>query len=141
MVRTPGAPGCSPTPYLCPCPVLLARTSPIGPNPADRAREGLVRLPEAGGADHVHSCPPFKAAPSAPGRVLASRNTRTSVVVQWDRPRQDADLLGYYVDCCVAGSNIWEPCNHKPIGYNRCCAREPRPAARGPSSGSGARTC
>nr|XP_008541983.1 PREDICTED: myomesin-2 [Equus przewalskii] len=30
--------------------------------------------------------------PSAPGRVLASRNTR---------------------------SNVWEPCNHKPIGYNR----------------------
>ncbi|XP_024904786.1 myomesin-2 [Pteropus alecto] len=59
------------------------------------------------------------AAPSAPGRVFASRDTKTSVVVRWDRPRQDEDLLGYYVDCCVAGSNIWEPCNHKPIGYNR----------------------
>uniref|UniRef100_A0A8C0N3A8 Myomesin 2 n=1 Tax=Canis lupus familiaris TaxID=9615 RepID=A0A8C0N3A8_CANLF len=59
------------------------------------------------------------AVPSAPGRVLASRNTRTSVVVQWDRPKHEEDLLGYYVDCCVAGSNAWEPCNHKPIGYNR----------------------
>ncbi|KAI4550627.1 hypothetical protein MJT46_020171, partial [Ovis ammon polii x Ovis aries] len=57
--------------------------------------------------------------PSAPGRVLASRNTRTSVVVQWDRPKHEEDLLGYYVDCSVAGSNVWEPCNHKPIGYNR----------------------
>uniref|UniRef100_G1M7N3 Myomesin 2 n=1 Tax=Ailuropoda melanoleuca TaxID=9646 RepID=G1M7N3_AILME len=57
--------------------------------------------------------------PSAPGRVLASRNTKTSVVVQWDRPKHEEDLLGYYVDCCVAGSNVWEPCNHKPIGYNR----------------------
>lgn len=93
--------------------------------------EGLVCLPEAGGADHVHLCSPFQAAPSAPGRVFASRDTKTSVVVRWDRPRQDEDLLGYYVDCCVAGSNIWEPCNHKPIGYNRCCAREPRPPSGG----------
>ncbi|XP_059240444.1 myomesin-2 [Mustela nigripes] len=59
------------------------------------------------------------AVPSAPGRVLASRNTKTSVVVQWDRPKHEEDLLGYYVDCCVVGSNVWEPCNHKPIGYNR----------------------
>lgn len=58
--------------------------------------------------------------PSAPGRVLASRNTKTSVVVQWDRAKHEEDLLGYYVDCCVAGSSVWEPCNHKPIGYNRC---------------------
>lgn len=63
--------------------------------------------------------------PSAPGRVLVSRNTKSSVVVQWDRPKQGEDLLGYYVDCCVAGSNTWEPCNHKPIGYNRCCPRGP----------------
>ncbi|XP_055969960.1 myomesin-2 isoform X2 [Sorex fumeus] len=59
------------------------------------------------------------AVPSAPGRVLASRNTKTSVVVQWDRPRQEEELLGYYVESCVVGSNRWEPCNHKPIGYNR----------------------
>ncbi|XP_037382641.1 myomesin-2 [Talpa occidentalis] len=59
------------------------------------------------------------AVPSAPGRVLASRNTKTSVVVQWDRPKQEGDLLGYYVDCCMAGGSLWEPCNHKPIGYNR----------------------
>ncbi|XP_036919270.1 myomesin-2 [Sturnira hondurensis] len=58
-------------------------------------------------------------APSAPGRVLVSRDTKTSVVVEWDRPKQGEDLLGYYVDCCVAGSSLWEPCNHKPIGYNR----------------------
>ncbi|XP_059941943.1 myomesin-2 [Mesoplodon densirostris] len=57
--------------------------------------------------------------PSAPGRVITSRNTRTSVVVQWDRPKHEEDLFGYYVDCCVAGSSIWEPCNHKPVGYNR----------------------
>ncbi|XP_053511354.1 myomesin-2 [Artibeus jamaicensis] len=58
-------------------------------------------------------------APSAPGQVLVSRDTKTSVVVEWDRPKQGEDLLGYYVDCCVAGTSLWEPCNHKPIGYNR----------------------
>ncbi|KAM5312546.1 myomesin-2 [Glossophaga mutica] len=58
-------------------------------------------------------------APSAPGQVLVSRNTKTSVVVEWDRPKKEEELLGYYVDCCVAGSSLWEPCNHKPIGYNR----------------------
>ncbi|XP_024623850.1 myomesin-2 [Neophocaena asiaeorientalis asiaeorientalis] len=57
--------------------------------------------------------------PSAPGHVVTSRNTRTSVVVQWDQPKHKEDLLGYYVDCCVAGSTVWEPCNHKPIDYNR----------------------
>ncbi|XP_045677304.1 myomesin-2 [Phyllostomus hastatus] len=58
-------------------------------------------------------------APSAPGQVLVSRDTKTSVVVEWDRPKKADDLLGYYVDCCVAGTGLWEPCNHKPIGYNR----------------------
>ncbi|XP_032474510.1 myomesin-2 isoform X2 [Phocoena sinus] len=57
--------------------------------------------------------------PSAPGHVVTSRNTRTSVVVQWDQPKHKEDLLGYYVDCCMAGSTVWEPCNHKPIDYNR----------------------
>lgn len=75
-------------------------------------------------SDPSEITPPIQAqdvivVPSAPGRVLASRNTKTSVVVQWDRPKHEEDLLGYYVDCCVAGTNLWEPCNHKPIGYNR----------------------
>lgn len=70
--------------------------------------------------DCVPVCLPRAVAPSPPGRVLVSRDTKTSVVVEWDRPKHHEDLLGYYVDCCVAGSNVWEPCNHKPIGYNRC---------------------
>ena len=52
------------------------------------------------------------------------------MVVQWDRPKHEEDLLGYYVDCSVAGSNVWEPCNHKPIGYNRC--GHPAPPAPAP---------
>ncbi|XP_045437610.1 myomesin-2-like, partial [Pipistrellus kuhlii] len=75
-------------------------------------------------SDPSEITPPIQAqettvTPSAPGRVLVSRDTKTSVVVEWDRPKHHEDLLGYYVDCCVAGSNVWEPCNHKPIGYNR----------------------
>lgn len=74
----------------------------------------------------VCDCVSCTVAPSAPGRVLVSRDTRTSVVVEWDRPKKEEDLLGYYVDCCVAGTSLWEPCNHKPIGYNRC-GRLPAP--------------
>lgn len=48
-------------------------------------------------------------------------------MVQWERPRQEEELLGYYVECCVAGSNRWEPCNHKPISYNRCPPPTPPP--------------
>uniref|UniRef100_A0A8D0GP65 Myomesin 2 n=1 Tax=Sphenodon punctatus TaxID=8508 RepID=A0A8D0GP65_SPHPU len=59
------------------------------------------------------------AIPSAPGRIVATRNTRTSVVVQWDKPKYEEDLFGYYIDSSVVGSNHWEPCNHKPITYNR----------------------
>uniref|UniRef100_A0A8C5MUJ2 Myomesin 2 n=1 Tax=Leptobrachium leishanense TaxID=445787 RepID=A0A8C5MUJ2_9ANUR len=59
------------------------------------------------------------AVPSAPGRILASRNTRTSVVVQFDRAKIEDELIGYYIDSSVVGSNHWEHCNHKPIKYNR----------------------
>ncbi|XP_014724951.1 PREDICTED: myomesin-2 [Sturnus vulgaris] len=57
--------------------------------------------------------------PSAPGQVVATRNTKTSVVVQWDKPKHEEDLYGYYIDYSVVGSNRWEPSNHKPIKYNR----------------------
>uniref|UniRef100_A0A8U7MW25 Myomesin 2 n=1 Tax=Corvus moneduloides TaxID=1196302 RepID=A0A8U7MW25_CORMO len=57
--------------------------------------------------------------PSAPGQVVATRNTKTSVVVQWDKPKHEEDLYGYYIDYSVVGSNRWEQSNHKPIKYNR----------------------
>ncbi|KAM4693674.1 myomesin-2 isoform 1-T1 [Discoglossus pictus] len=59
------------------------------------------------------------AVPSAPGRILASRNTRTSVVVQFDKPKLEEELIGYYIDSSIVGSNHWDHCNHKPIKYNR----------------------
>lgn len=61
----------------------------------------------------------FLVVPSAPGRVVATRNTKTSVVVQWDKPKHEENLYGYYIDYSVVGSNQWEPANHKPINYNR----------------------
>nr|XP_034965839.1 myomesin-2 isoform X1 [Zootoca vivipara] len=75
-------------------------------------------------SDPSEITPPIQAqeaivVPSAPGRIVATRNTRTSVVVQWDKPKHEEDLFGYYIDYSVAGSNHWEPCNHKPINYNR----------------------
>nr|XP_056712242.1 myomesin-2 [Euleptes europaea] len=75
-------------------------------------------------SDPSEITPPIQAqesivVPSAPGRIVATRNTRTSVIVQWDKPKQEEDLFGYYIDCSVVGSNHWEPCNHKPIKYTR----------------------
>ena len=64
------------------------------------------------------------------GRHGSPSTPDRTVVVQWDRPKHEEDLLGYYVDCSVAGSNVWEPCNHKPIGYNRC--GHPAPPAPAP---------
>nr|XP_003215538.1 PREDICTED: myomesin-2 [Anolis carolinensis] len=75
-------------------------------------------------SDPSEITPPIQAqeaivVPSAPGRIVATRNTRTSVIVQWDKPKHEEDLFGYYIDCSVVGSNHWEPCNHKPVKYNR----------------------
>uniref|UniRef100_A0AAR2KYB0 Myomesin 2a n=1 Tax=Pygocentrus nattereri TaxID=42514 RepID=A0AAR2KYB0_PYGNA len=55
--------------------------------------------------------------PSAPGQVIASRNTKTSAFVQWDPPKNLSNLMGYYVDCCVVGSKVWTPCNHRPYKF------------------------
>uniref|UniRef100_A0AAR2L4X0 Myomesin 2a n=1 Tax=Pygocentrus nattereri TaxID=42514 RepID=A0AAR2L4X0_PYGNA len=57
--------------------------------------------------------------PSAPGQVIASRNTKTSAFVQWDPPKNLSNLMGYYVDCCVVGSKVWTPCNHRPYKHTR----------------------
>ncbi|KAK9411299.1 myomesin-2 [Crotalus adamanteus] len=75
-------------------------------------------------SDPSEITPPIQAkeaivVPSAPGRVVATRNTKTSVIVNWDRSKHEEDLIGYYIDYSVVGSNHWEPCNHKPIKYNR----------------------
>ncbi|TRY88116.1 hypothetical protein DNTS_031497 [Danionella cerebrum] len=55
--------------------------------------------------------------PSAPGQVIASRNTKTSAFVQWDPPKHTNNLMGYYVDGSVVGSKAWFPCNHRPYKH------------------------
>ncbi|XP_061084422.1 myomesin-2 isoform X2 [Conger conger] len=61
----------------------------------------------------------LKGVPSAPGQVIATRNTKTSMLVQWDPPKQPNNLIGYYIDCSVKGSKEWISCNHKPQKHTR----------------------
>ncbi|KAJ8383756.1 hypothetical protein AAFF_G00215150 [Aldrovandia affinis] len=56
----------------------------------------------------------LRGVPSAPGQVVATRHTKTSVLVQWDPPKEPNNLIGYYIDSCVKGSTDWLSCNHKP---------------------------
>ncbi|KAI3354855.1 hypothetical protein L3Q82_004653 [Scortum barcoo] len=57
--------------------------------------------------------------PSAPGKVIPTRNTDTSVVVSWEASRDAKELVGYYIEGTVVGSNVWEPCNNKPVNVTR----------------------
>ncbi|KAG1928062.1 M-protein, striated muscle isoform X1 [Pimephales promelas] len=57
--------------------------------------------------------------PSAPGRVVPTRNTDTSVVVSWEGSREAKELVGYYIENSIVGSNTWEPCNNKPVKSTR----------------------
>uniref|UniRef100_A0A3Q3C5J7 Myomesin 2a n=1 Tax=Haplochromis burtoni TaxID=8153 RepID=A0A3Q3C5J7_HAPBU len=57
--------------------------------------------------------------PSAPGHVVATRNTKSSVFVQWEAPKHLKHLMGYYIDGRVVGAKEWFACNHKPFKYTR----------------------
>ncbi|NXI48364.1 MYOM1 protein, partial [Galbula dea] len=57
--------------------------------------------------------------PKAPGHVLPSRNTDTSVVVTWTEPPDAKELVGYYIESSVVGSGRWEPCNNNPVKGTR----------------------
>lgn len=57
--------------------------------------------------------------PSAPGKVVPTRNTDTSVVVSWEASSDAKDLVGYYIEASVVGSDVWEPCNNKPVKATR----------------------
>uniref|UniRef100_A0A8C8J9N7 Myomesin 2a n=1 Tax=Oncorhynchus tshawytscha TaxID=74940 RepID=A0A8C8J9N7_ONCTS len=57
--------------------------------------------------------------PSAPGQVVATRNTKSSVFVQWNPPKHPNHLIGYYIDASLVGSKAWAPCNHKPYKHTR----------------------
>eukprot|EP00063_Salmo_salar_P038438 XP_014013273.1 PREDICTED: M-protein, striated muscle-like isoform X1 [Salmo salar] len=57
--------------------------------------------------------------PSAPGRVVPTRNTATSVVVSWEASRNAKELVGYYIEASIVGSKKFEPCNNKPVKTTR----------------------
>ncbi|XP_014397123.1 PREDICTED: myomesin-1 [Myotis brandtii] len=53
--------------------------------------------------------------PKAPGNIIPSRNTDTSVVVSWEESKDAKELVGYYIESSVVGSGKWEPCNNNPV--------------------------
>ncbi|XP_047445389.1 myomesin 1a (skelemin) isoform X2 [Mugil cephalus] len=57
--------------------------------------------------------------PSAPGNPVATRNTATSVVVSWAASKEVIQLVGYYIECSVVGTDVWMPCNNKPVKQTR----------------------
>ncbi|XP_008282456.1 M-protein, striated muscle isoform X2 [Stegastes partitus] len=57
--------------------------------------------------------------PSAPGQLVATRNSKSSVFVQWEAPKHLKNLMGYYIDGRVVGSKEWFACNHKPFKHTR----------------------
>ncbi len=57
--------------------------------------------------------------PSAPGSPVVTRNTNTSVVVSWGASKDVRQLVGYYIECSVVGTDVWMPCNNKPVKQTR----------------------
>lgn len=57
--------------------------------------------------------------PSTPGIPVAIRNTATSVVVTWGASKEVKQLVGYYIECSEVGTDVWMPCNNKPIKQTR----------------------
>ncbi|XP_041658252.1 myomesin 1a (skelemin) isoform X2 [Cheilinus undulatus] len=56
--------------------------------------------------------------PPAPGNPVPTRNTATSVVLSWGASK-DVRLVGYYIECSVVGTDVWMPCNNKPVKETR----------------------
>ncbi|XP_062375018.1 myomesin-2 [Sardina pilchardus] len=69
---------------------------------------------EASEASKIIQTQELKGVPSAPGQVVATRETDTSVLIQWAPPKEPNNLIGYYIDSCVKGSKDWTSANHKP---------------------------
>uniref|UniRef100_A0A674JEN9 Myomesin 3 n=1 Tax=Terrapene triunguis TaxID=2587831 RepID=A0A674JEN9_9SAUR len=54
-----------------------------------------------------------------PSQVLAFRDTKTSVVVHWDKLKEGQEPLGYYVYCREVGTDEWQTVNNKPVTCNK----------------------
>ncbi|XP_006268041.1 myomesin-3 [Alligator mississippiensis] len=49
-----------------------------------------------------------------PSQVLAFRDTKTSVVVHWDKVKEE-EAIGYYIYCRETGTEEWQTVNNKPV--------------------------
>uniref|UniRef100_A0A8C4HZV0 Myomesin 2a n=1 Tax=Dicentrarchus labrax TaxID=13489 RepID=A0A8C4HZV0_DICLA len=83
-----------------------------GSSEASAPSEPIQKVDEYGKVPNV-------SVPSAPGQVVATRNTKSSVFVQWEAPKHLKNLMGYYIDGRVVGAKEWFPCNHKPFKHTR----------------------
>lgn len=63
--------------------------------------------------------------PSTPGNPVAIRNTDTSVVVIWGASKEVKQLVGYYIECSEVGTDVWMPCNNKPVKQTRYAQYKP----------------
>ncbi|XP_073487525.1 myomesin-1 isoform X2 [Aquarana catesbeiana] len=57
--------------------------------------------------------------PNAPSNIVPTRNTDTSVVVTWTASKDSRELVGYYIEASITGSDVWEPCNNNPVKGTR----------------------
>ncbi|XP_019751873.1 myomesin 1a (skelemin) isoform X2 [Hippocampus comes] len=57
--------------------------------------------------------------PSSPGAPVATRNTGTSAVVSWAPSKDVKDPVGYYVEYSAVGTDVWIPCNNRPVNQTR----------------------
>ncbi|XP_072112039.1 myomesin-1 isoform X1 [Mobula birostris] len=57
--------------------------------------------------------------PKAPGHIIPSRDTDTSMVISWEESKDAKELVGYYIEGSINGSGKWEPCNNKPVKGKR----------------------
>uniref|UniRef100_A0A8B9PTY3 Myomesin 3 n=1 Tax=Apteryx owenii TaxID=8824 RepID=A0A8B9PTY3_APTOW len=54
-----------------------------------------------------------------PSQVLAFRDTKTSVVLKWDKLKDGLEPLGYYIYCRETGTEEWQTVNNKPVTCNK----------------------
>uniref|UniRef100_A0A669C976 Myomesin 3 n=1 Tax=Oreochromis niloticus TaxID=8128 RepID=A0A669C976_ORENI len=60
-----------------------------------------------------------QAVPAPPHSVMAIRDTDTSVLLQWQEPKDKNGILGYYLYYSEAGKHNWKTINNKPFAKTR----------------------
>ncbi|XP_015230877.1 PREDICTED: myomesin-3-like [Cyprinodon variegatus] len=60
-----------------------------------------------------------QAVPPPPHSAMAIRDTDTSVLLQWQEPKDKDNILGYYLYYSEAGKQEWKTVNNKPVTTTR----------------------